>query len=247
MNKWASCWHNFEQSWFSFRLKVLSVCCSSLIRLYLGGKNPTCYSVVTHRNTFLSQMFSQSSCSHISLLWLQEGKLFKSEKDWKKGAFSLLIFSNTICFQESVCLHAWTRGCPYMAIKWCVRKSWALKKLLQHLSHMTAFPLYLCIPFSRCSTVLYENHSPEKHLLLQQMWLKANYPACHRGEWEISTTVSFSDTLWNVKGQTGLLCVDTISRWGSDKLSPYYDSVLIKTWNTVCICFSCVSWIKKIF
>lgn len=95
--------------------------------LVFGGKKSN-QSVVTHRNTFLSQMFSQSSCSHISLLWLQEGKLFKSEKDWKKGAFSLLIFSNTICFQELICLHAWTRRCPYMAIKWCVRKSWALKK-----------------------------------------------------------------------------------------------------------------------
>lgn len=97
--------------------------------LVFGGKKSN-QSVVTHRNTFLSQMFSQSSCSHISLLWLQEGKLFKSEKDWKKGAFSLLIFSNTICFQKLICLHSWTRRCPYMAIKWCVRKSWALKKIV---------------------------------------------------------------------------------------------------------------------
>lgn len=126
----TGCWQNEQMGNLGFHSGsrfYLSVALHSSACIWGGKSNQ---SVVTHRNTFLSQMFSQSSCSHISLLWLQEGKLFKSEKDWKKGAFSLLIFSNTICFQELICLHAWTRRCPYMAIKWCVRKSWALKKIV---------------------------------------------------------------------------------------------------------------------
>lgn len=100
--------------------------------------------------------------------------------------------------------------------------------------------------FSRCDTALYENYNPQKnHLLLQQTecdWKPIIVPVTE-GNGKFPPLSHFL-TLWNVKGQTGPLRVETISGWGPDKPSRHHDTPsverqrrslrLIYLWAQVC-------------
>ena len=85
---------------------------------------------------------------------------------------------------------------------------------------------FLTPPQQMWHSTLWKLQPWKKHLLLEQTgcdWKPIIVPVTEgNGKFP---PLSLFLTLWNVKGQTGPLCVETISGWGSDKLSRHHDTL----------------------